>query len=86
MPYVEPSGESSGNMFIFPVSKYTAAFEDKPDGVPVIATFLSSETDSGIDVDDMKRRLGSTGDLYDEEEFCIFINTAFYCFHDNRMY
>ena len=56
VPYVEPSGESSGNMFMFPVSKYTAAFEDKPDGVPVIATFLSSETDSGIDVDDMKRR------------------------------
>lgn len=55
-PYVGPSGESSGDMFMFPVSKYRAAFEDKPDGVPVIATFLSSETDSGINVDDMKRR------------------------------
>lgn len=55
-PYEEPSGENSGEMFMFPVSKFRAIFEDKPDGVPVIAAFLSSETDSGIDVDDMKRR------------------------------
>ena len=55
VPYGEASMESTGDMFMFPVPKYKAVFEDKPDGVPVIAAFLSSETDSGIDVDDMKR-------------------------------
>jgi len=55
VPYVEPSMESTGDIFMFPVPKYKVIFEDKPDGVPVIAAFLSSETDSGIDVDDMKR-------------------------------
>ena len=47
--------ESPGDMFMFPVPKYKAVLEDKPDGVPVIAAFLSSDVDSGIDVDDMKR-------------------------------
>ena len=55
VPYAETSGESTGDMFMFPVPKYKAVFEDRPDGVPVIAAFLSSDTDSGIDVDDMKR-------------------------------
>jgi hypothetical protein len=47
--------ESTGDMFMFPVPKYKAVFEDKPDGVPVIAAFLPSEADSGIEVDEMKR-------------------------------
>ena len=55
VPYGEASMESTGDMFMFPVPKYKAVFEDKPDGVPVIAAFLPSEADSGIEVDEMKR-------------------------------
>lgn len=55
-PYAEPAEKSTADMFMFPVLKYRAIFEDKPDGVPVRATFLASETDSGIEADDLKRR------------------------------
>ena len=79
VPYVEPSAESSGDMFMFPVLKYRAAFEDKPDGVPVMAVFLSSETDSGIDVDDMKRRqfwdVPNGNDIINECKNTILVHT-----------
>lgn len=55
IPYAETSNESNGDMFMFPLLKYRAVLKDNPDGVPVIASFLSSEADSGIEVDDMKR-------------------------------
>ena len=56
IPYAEPDEKSTADMFMFPVLKYRAIFEDKPDGVPVMAAFLTSEIDSGIEVDDLKRR------------------------------
>ena len=34
----------------------TAVLKDRPEGVPVMAAFLLSDTDSGIEVDDMKRQ------------------------------
>lgn len=46
-PYVEPSKESAGDMFMFPIPKYKAVFKDKPEGVPVIAAFLSGEFAGG---------------------------------------
>lgn len=79
VPYVEPSAESSGDMFMFPVSKYRAVFKDKPDGVPVIAAFLSSEIDSGLNVDDMKRRqfwdVPNGNDIINECKNTILVQT-----------
>ena len=79
VPYVEPSAESTGDMFMLPVSKYKVVFKDKPDGVPVMAAFLSSETDSGINVDDMKRRqfwdVPNGNDIINECKNTILVHT-----------
>ena len=81
VPYAEPSMESTGDIFMFPVPKYRAVFEDKPDGVPVIAAFLSSGDDSGIDVDDMKRLqvrdVPDGNDIISECKSTILVYTMF---------
>ena len=56
VPYAQPSEKSNGDMFMFPLLKYKAVLKDRPEGVPVMAAFLLSDTDSGIEVDDMKRQ------------------------------
>ena len=53
VPYAETSKESTGDMYMFPLLKYKAVLKDSPDGVPVMATFLGSDGESGIEVDDM---------------------------------
>ena len=79
IPYAETSKESTGDMFMFPLLKHKVIFEDKPDGVPVIASFLSSDEGTGIDVDDMKRRqfwdVPNGNDIIDECKNTILLNT-----------
>ena len=55
IPYAEPSKISSGDMFMFPLEKYKVVTKDHPDGIPAMAVFLSSEPESGIEVDEMAR-------------------------------
>ena len=40
---------------MFPLLKHKAVLKDRPDGVPVMATFLGSDGESGIEVDDVQR-------------------------------
>ncbi len=54
-PVAEPSKESTGDMFMFPIPKYKVTLEDHPEGMPVMAAFLASAADSGIELDEMKR-------------------------------
>ena len=79
IPYAETSKESTGDMFMFPLLKHKVIFEDKPDGVPVIASFLSSDEGTGIDVDDMKRSqfwdVPNGNDIVDECKNTILLNT-----------
>ena len=81
IPYVEPSKESTGDMFMFPLPKYKVVMKDQPDGVPVMATFLSSAPDSGIDVDDMRRQqfwdVPNGNEIIDECRHTILMNTMF---------
>ena len=79
IPYAETSKESTGDMFMFPLLQHKVIFEDKPDGVPVIASFLSSDEGTGIDVDDMKRSqfwdVPNGNDIVDECKNTILLNT-----------
>lgn len=79
IPYAETSKESTGDMFMFPLLKHKVIFEDKPDGVPVIASFLSSDDGTGIEVDDMKRSqfwdVPNGNDIVDECKNTILLNT-----------
>ena len=79
IPYVETSKESTGDMFMFPLLKYKAVLKDRPDGVPVMATFLGSDGESGIEVDDAQRYqfwdVPNGNDLIDECKYTILVNT-----------
>lgn len=78
-PYVEPSKDSTGDMFMFPIPKYKVTLKDRPDGVPVMAAYLASSSDSGIEVDDMKRQqfwdVPDANDIIDECTHSILVNT-----------
>jgi hypothetical protein len=80
IPYVEPSKKSSGDMFMFPIPKYKAVFKDKPEGVPVIAAFLSAAVESGINIDDMARQqmwdVPNASEIIDECRHTIIVNTT----------
>ena len=79
IPYAETSKESTGDMFMFPLLKHKVILKDKPDGVPVIASFLSSDDGAGIEVDDMKRSqfwdVPNGNDIVDECKNTILLNT-----------
>lgn len=81
IPYAETSKESTGDMFMFPLLKHKAIFKDKPNGVPVIASFLSADNGSGIDVDDMTRSqfwdVPNGNDIIDECKNTILLNTIY---------
>ena len=81
IPYAETAKESKGDMFMFPLLKHKAIFKDKPDGVPVIASFLSADVESGIEVDDMTRSqfwdVPNGNDIIDECKHTILLNTMF---------
>lgn len=66
-------------MFMFPLLKYKAVLKDRPDGVPVMATFLGSDGESGIEVDDAQRYqfwdVPNGNDLIDECKYTILVNT-----------
>ena len=80
IPYVEPSKKSSGDMFMVPIPKYKAVFKDKPEGVPVIAAFLSAAVESGINIDDMARQqmwdVPNASEIIDECRHTIIVNTT----------
>ena len=80
VPYVEPSAESSGDMFMFPLLKHTIVLKEKPEGVPVIATFLSAMPESGIEIDDMKRQqfwdVPNGNDIIDECKHTVLVLTS----------
>ena len=79
VPYAETAKESKGDMFMFPLPGHTVIFQDKPDGVPVMASFLAAESDSGIELDEMKR--SQLWDVPDAEKiindckYTIMVNT-----------
>ena len=79
IPYVETSKESTGDMFMFPLLKYKAVLKDRPDGVPVMASFLGSDGESGIEVDEAQRYqfwdVPNGNDLIDECKYTILVNT-----------
>ena len=79
IPYAETSKESTGDMFMFPLLKHKVILKDKPDGVPVIASFLSSDDGTGIEVDDMKRSqfwdVPNGNDIIGECKSTILLNT-----------
>ena len=78
-PYAEPSKESAGDMFMFPLPKYKAVLEDRPDGVPVMAVFLASSDSAGIEVDEMKRQqfrdVPNANEIIDECKHTILVST-----------
>ena len=79
VPYAETSKESTGDMFMFPLLKYKAVLKDKPEGVPVMATFLASDAESGIEVDDMQRYqfwdVPDGNELIGKCKYTILVNT-----------
>lgn len=81
VPYIEPSEKTTGEMFMFPLPKYKAVMKDQPDGVPVMAVFMGSDTESGIQVDEMKRSqfwdVQDGGNIIDECRYTILLNTIF---------
>ena len=79
IPCVEPSKESTGDMFMFPLLNHKVIMESKPEGVPVMAAFLSSMPESGITIDDMKRQqfwdVPNGNEIIDECRHTVLINT-----------
>ncbi|MBR6999657.1 MAG: DUF4261 domain-containing protein [Lachnospiraceae bacterium] len=79
IPYAETSKESTGDMFMFPLLQHKVILKDKPDGVPVIASFLSSDDGTGIEVDDLKRSqfwdVPNGNDIIGECKNTILLNT-----------
>ncbi len=79
VPYAETAKESSGDMFMFPLPGHKVILQDKPDGVPVMAAFLASDSGSGIELDEMKRSqlwdVPDAGKLIDECKYTVLVNT-----------
>ena len=79
LPFAETAKESSGDMFMFPLPGHKVIFQDNPDGVPVMAAFLASDSASGIELDDMKRsQLWDVPDaekLIAECKYTVLVNT-----------
>ncbi|MBO4928453.1 MAG: hypothetical protein J5379_09435 [Clostridiales bacterium] len=79
-PYVEPSKNSTGDMFMFPLPNHKVILESKPEGVPVIAAFLSAMPESGIQIDNMKRQqfwdVPNGNDIIDECTHTVLVNTV----------
>ena len=55
VPYVEPSKESKSGFVMLPLTKYKVIFEDKPEGMPVAATFMGPMEFSADNIDEMQR-------------------------------
>ncbi|MBP3792611.1 MAG: DUF4261 domain-containing protein [Ruminococcus sp.] len=80
LPCAQPSKESSGDMFMFPLPEHKVVLQDRPDGVPVMAAFLAADQESGIQLDDMKR-----SQLWDAENALEIINECRYTILVNTM-
>lgn len=78
-PYAETAKESSGDMFMFPLPGHKVVLQDSPEGVPVMAAFLSAQHESGLEVDEMKRHqlwdVENAVDIINECTNTILINT-----------
>lgn len=79
LPYAETAKESKGDMFMFPLPEHKVVLKDHPDGVPVMASFLASDSGSGIDLDEMK--LSQLWDVTDADKiineckYTVLVNT-----------
>mgnify|MGYP004445213703 FL=1 len=79
VPFFESSDESSSDMFMFPLFNYMVGVDESSNGMPVVATFLGSNTQTGIDVDEIKRHqfwnVKNGNEIVDECEYTILVNT-----------
>ena len=79
LPYAETAKESKGDMFMFPLPKHKVILQDRPDGVPVMAAFLASESGSGIDLDEMKLSqlwdVPNADKIIKECKYTVLVNT-----------
>lgn len=80
VPSVEPSKEpNNGELFMFPLEKYKVTFQDAPDGMPVMATYMASNAESGIEIDDMKRTqlwdVPNGNDIIDACKYTVLVST-----------
>lgn len=79
LPFAETAKESKGDMFMFPLPEHKVVLQDHPDGVPVMAAFLASDSGSGIDLDEMK--LSQLWDVPDADQiineckYTVLVNT-----------
>ena len=79
LPFAETAKESKGDMFMFPLPEHKVVLQDHPDGVPVMAAFLASDSGSGIDLDEMK--LSQLWDVKDADQiineckYTVLVNT-----------
>lgn len=79
LPCAETAKESKGDMFMFPLPEHKVVLQDHPDGVPVMAAFLASDSGSGIDLDEMK--LSQLWDVQDADQiinecqYTVLVNT-----------
>ena len=66
-------------MFMFPLPEHKVVLQDHPDGVPVMAAFLASDSGSGIDLDEMKlSQLWDVPDadkIINECKYTVLVNT-----------
>ena len=64
---------------MFPLPGHTVIFQDKPDGVPVMASFLAAESGSGIELDEMKRSqlwdVPDADQIINDCKYTILVNT-----------
>ena len=78
-PYPQTAKENNGDTFMFPLAKHKVFLQDKPDGIPVMAAYLSSEPGLGIDLDEMKRSqlwdVPNADKIIDECKYTILVNT-----------
>jgi hypothetical protein len=79
VPYAEPSKESDGDMFMFPIPKFKVIMKDKPEGVPVMASFLGANHENGLEVDEEKRYqfwdVPNANEIVDECRHAVLITT-----------
>ena len=79
VPYAETSKESNGDMFMFPLLKHKVILQDKPEGVPVMATYLAATDKQGIKVDEMQQYqfwdVPNAKELIQECKHTILVNT-----------
>lgn len=80
VPYAEPSQDmNNGVMFMFPLEKYKVVLKDAPDGMPVMASFLASNEQPCIKIDDFTRSqlwdVPNGNEIINECKYSVLIST-----------